>query len=338
MRSEGWAWDCINYELWFNAVQQPSPGYHHRRGLPFSTGVRVTVPVETVGPSIRDVVCGVPAPSDISAGGVVVPTPVSVAPSPTSVNLPLSNVSYPNRSHAIPKPVSPTALKGVLVGYDGLKSQYLVNGFRSGFASRFNISRYRISPLGVVPKKLPGEFRVIHNLSYPEGESVNDYIPQEFSTVQYATTQNSISFIKEADSVVFMAKVDIEAAFRIIPISPQVSPLLGFKWRGSYYMDAVLPMGCSSSCSIFEAFSTALEWIAMNKLGITKVVHIIDDFLFLAPSHAKCLHDMKAFMRLCEQLGVPLAPDKTVGPTTALQFLGITLDTVSMEARFTDDS
>ena len=42
-------------------------------------------------------------------------------------------------------------------------------------------------------------------------------------------------------------------------------------------------------------------------------------------------------MRLCEQLGVPLAPDKTVGPTTPLQFLGITLDTVSMKARLPDD-
>ena len=155
--------------------------------------------------------------------------------------------------------------------------------------------------------------------------------------MQYATIQHAISFIKEADSIVFMAKVDIEAAFRIIPISPQDSPLLCFKWRGAYYMDAVLPMGCSSSCSIFEAFSTALEWIAMNKLGVTKVLHIIDDFLFLATSHAKCLHDMKAFMTFCEQLGVPLAPDKTVGPTTALQFLGITLDTVSMEARLPED-
>ena len=199
------------------------PGYHHRRVLPFSTRVLVTVPVETVGPSIRDVVCGVHAPSDISAGGVVVPTLVSVAPSPMSASLPRSNVSYPNRSHAMPTPVSPTALKIVLVGYDGLKSQYLVNGFRSGFAIRCyglpvqkqvvinmksafdfpnvidrklqhqlelgrilgpfterpDISRYRISPLGVVPKKLPGDFRVIHNLSYPEGESVNDYIPQE---------------------------------------------------------------------------------------------------------------------------------------------------------------
>lgn len=28
---------------------------------------------------------------------------------------------------------------------------------------------FRVSPLGIVPKKLPGEFRLIHHLSYPEG-------------------------------------------------------------------------------------------------------------------------------------------------------------------------
>ena len=33
-----------------------------------------------------------------------------------------------------------------------------------------------------------------------------------------------------------------------------------------------------------------------------------------------------------------VSPDKTIGPTTALQFLGITLDTVSMEARLPDDT
>ena len=90
---------------------------------------------------------------------------------------------------------------------------------------------YRISPLGVVPKKVPGEYRMIHNLSHPEGSSVNDYIPQELATVQYASIQNAISFIKDAETIVFMAKVDIESAFRIIPIAPKDTPLLGFKFR-----------------------------------------------------------------------------------------------------------
>ena len=47
-------------------------------------------------------------------------------------------------------------------------------------------------------------------------------------------------------------------------------------------MDAVLPMGCSSSCAIFESFSTALEWIAMRTLGATKVIHVLDDLFYFS--------------------------------------------------------
>ena len=43
-----------------------------------------------------------------------------------------------------------------------------------------------IYPLGVVPKKV-GEFRLIHHLSYPEGDSVNDHIPKDLCSVSYAT-------------------------------------------------------------------------------------------------------------------------------------------------------
>ena len=197
---------------------------------------------------------------------------------------------------------------------------------------------FRISPLGVVPKKSPGEFRTIHHLIYPEGSSVNDFIPKEISAVQYATIQDAIRLIKQLpSSQVFMAKVDIESAFRIIPVSPRDRPLLGFQWKGKFFMDAVLPMGVSSACAIFESFSTALEWIARSKLGATALVHVIDDFLFIANSRAKCGQDLQAFVNLCLELGVPLAPGKTVAPTRVITFLGITLDTVLMEARLPED-
>ena len=197
---------------------------------------------------------------------------------------------------------------------------------------------FRISPLGVVPKKSPGEFRTIHHLSYPEGSSVNDFIPKEISAVQYASIQDAIRLIKQLpSSQVFMVKVDIESAFRIIPVSPRDRPLLGFQWKGKFFMDAVLPMGVSSACAIFESFSTALEWIAKSKLGATAIVHVIDDFLFIANSRAKCGQDLQAFVNLCLELGVPLAPGKTVAPTRVITFLGITLDTVLMEARLPED-
>ena len=197
---------------------------------------------------------------------------------------------------------------------------------------------FRLSPLGVIPKKQPGEFRMIQHLSFPEGSSVNESIPKEFTTVSYASIQEAIEFIKLApNKPVFMAKVDVESAFRIIPVFPADRPFLGFRWRGKYYMDAVLPMGCASSCRIFEAFSTGLHWIAINKLGATAVVHYLDDFLFLANTFEKCKKDLHDFINFCAEIGVPLAPNKTVGPDTVLPFLGITLDSVRYEARLPTD-
>ena len=78
-----------------------------------------------------------------------------------------------------------------------------------------------------------------------------------------------------------------------------------FQWRGKFYRDAVLPMGCASSCAIFESFSSALEWVAKTKLRVSEMVHYIDDFLFLAESSAKCTADMNAFISLCEQMECP---------------------------------
>ena len=33
----------------------------------------------------------------------------------------------------------------------------------------------------------------------------------------------------------------------------------------TFYMDAVIPMGCASSCANFESCSTAIEWVAEHK-------------------------------------------------------------------------
>ena len=96
-------------------------------------------------------------------------------------------------------------------------------------------------------------------------------------------------------------------------------------------------MGLSSSCAIFEAFSSSLEWLAVRRLGASGVLHILDDFLFIASSEDKCRADLSNFLRMCAYLGVPIAQEKTFGPATVLQFAGITLDTVRQEARLPED-
>lgn len=96
-------------------------------------------------------------------------------------------------------------------------------------------SKFCISPLGVVPKKTPGDFRLIHHLSFPKGGSINDGISEEFSSVSYATIQDAIRNIMFLGRGCFLAKTDIKSAFRIIPISPKDYNLLGIKWNNLYY-------------------------------------------------------------------------------------------------------
>ena len=38
---------------------------------------------------------------------------------------------------------------------------------------------FRVSPIAVIPKKSSSEFRLIHNLSFPLNESVNDFIDKD---------------------------------------------------------------------------------------------------------------------------------------------------------------
>lgn len=89
------------------------------------------------------------------------------------------------------------------------------------------LSPLRVSPLRVVPKKTPVEYRLIHHLSPPKVSSANDVISSEHTSVKYATTDGAIQLIKKAGHSCFMAKTDIKNPFRIISIRPEDYGLLG---------------------------------------------------------------------------------------------------------------
>ena len=196
---------------------------------------------------------------------------------------------------------------------------------------------FHVSTLGFIPKKVPGEFRIIHHLSFPEGRSINSHIPKIASRVTYANVDDAIRLIRRSGRGCALAKTDIKNAFRLIPVRPSDYNLLGICWRNKYYVDRNLAMGLSSSCKIFECFSTALEWIARDKLQITGILHLLDDFLIVSQSLSSCDHQLKAFLGTCNDIGVPMAPEKTVGPSCVLSFAGIELDTNKMEARLPND-
>lgn len=126
------------------------------------------------------------------------------------------------------------------------------------------MSNLRTSPIGLVLKD-GGGWRLIPHLSFPEGNSVNDGIRPESSTVQYTSFDNVIAMISGPSKGALIGKMDIKSAFRLFPIYPGDFDLLGYEFRDQFFIDKCLPFGCSISCNIFEKFSTFLHWVVVHR-------------------------------------------------------------------------
>lgn len=87
------------------------------------------------------------------------------------------------------------------------------------------------------PKKEAGTFRLIHDLSYPKGNSVNSETPWELTTVQYENF-NTFTEILSCGPEALVAKAGIESAFRILPIHSENYRLLGFMWNRASWSES----------------------------------------------------------------------------------------------------
>ena len=191
-----------------------------------------------------------------------------------------------------------------------------------------------ISRFGVIPKNnQPGKWRLILDLSSPEGHSVNHGIPKPPFTVQYVSADAFIDDIMSLGRGTLMAKFDVASVYRNVAIHPDDRPLLGMQWRGQYFVDLVLLFGLRSAPFIFTAIADLVEWILFHNYVVTFLCHYLDDFLTLGPpSSPVCHNNLQTCVRLCKQLGLPLHPDKLEGPATRLTFLGIELDPETLQA------
>ena len=76
-----------------------------------------------------------------------------------------------------------------------------------------------------------------------------------------------------------MSKIDIESAYRCIPVRPADWPLLGLQWDDKVYFDTVMQFGITSATAIFEWYSSAAQYIAQHTCAIQHMVHYVDDFM-----------------------------------------------------------
>lgn len=231
-----------------------------------------------------------------------------------------------------PSQVSKKIFKEVQKGR--ILGPFLVPPFRNFFSS----------PLSLVPKKEPGAFRLIHDLSFPKGAgtSINEGISREDAVVVYDSIDTVVKLVKKFGMHALMAKTDIKDAFRLLPIHPSDRELLGFTWKNEegqtlFFCDACLPMGLSTSCQIFERFSCALQWVMETRYNAA-MSHMIDDFFFIGPADSvACSNALNNFLRVAQDIGIPIKEEKTVLPTTRIIIYGIEIDSKNMTARLPED-
>ena len=91
-------------------------------------------------------------------------------------------------------------------------------------------------------------------------------------------------------------------------------------------------MGCSISCLTFEKFSSFIHWL------VSYLDHYLDDFFFAGEAFTtECAALKGHFDDIYSHTGVPIADEKTVGPVTCMDYLGLTIDTENLIVRIPDD-
>ena len=176
------------------------------------------------------------------------------------------------------------------------------------------VSGVHVSRFGVIPKPhQPGKWRLITDLSSPEGTSVNDGIDARLCSLSYSSVDDAVRCITRLGRGAWLAKFDIESAYRLVPVHPQDRLLLGVSWKGHVYVDGALPFGLRSAPKLFTAVADALLWI-LGQHGVQDAIHYLDDYLLMSPPGCGDREAaLRTSLRLCKHLGVPIADHKVGG-------------------------
>ena len=72
-----------------------------------------------------------------------------------------------------------------------------------------------------------------------------------------------------------------------------------------------------------------MDWAIKERSGFESIEHYLDDFLFAGRADSsECTNLMSNFSSLCQELGIPLAVENTIGPSCVITFLGLEIDTL----------
>jgi len=187
-----------------------------------------------------------------------------------------------------------------------------------------------INPLGVAFKRIPQPpFRKPRRTTDMSQSGVNSTIMAETASVQYISFQEICerlhSLPTDGNGRAFI--LDIKSAFRNLPIAPQDLHKQTFYWKGFYYVDLRLAFGVSTGPALWSIAAELLLFVVKKRCRCQFLV-LIDDNLGTGNTEEEAEEGFEVFLSTAEELGVPVAENKSVRPTTAVVYVGFFWDSI----------
>ena len=184
------------------------------------------------------------------------------------------------------------------------------------------------SPLMTVPKE-SAKRRIIVDFSFPPGKSINDGIPRDTYLdyeVKFSlpSVRSMVDRLNSLGHGCLLYKKDLKGAFRQFSTDPGDYRFAGLCWNGKVYIDTRLAMGLRSSAFCCQSLTEIIAKIAGEKAF---VLVYLDDFGG-AESAGNAHAAFNRLGQLLEHFGLEEAPEKAVPPTTSMEWLGISFDTM----------
>ena len=168
--------------------------------------------------------------------------------------------------------------------------------------------------LGAIPKHDGGLWIIS-----PLCTSQINFIDSNTYTLLYCTVDDTYTIINRLGQEALLSKIDLQNAFRSIPVRQQDWNLLEIYWKSHYYIDTCLPFGLRSAPFLFNQLADAIYWILQNNCEVHHLLHYLDEFLTAGPRDSDiCHHNLSTMKSLCQAIGTPIKEETVEGPTTRL--------------------
>ena len=199
----------------------------------------------------------------------------------------------------------------------------------AGPFDKLPLPNFVVSPLNSVPKTDSTERRVLADLSWPIGNSINSgiesssYLGETFQ-LHYPTLDDISDLVILKGRGCLIYKRDLKQAYRQLPTDPADYNLSGYFWEGQYYFDTVLAMGRRNAAMACQRVTQAVGYIHAAR-GYS-VVPYLDDFMGVE-GISSALAGFNALSDLLLDLGLIGNLKKACYPSSKQVCLGILINT-----------